>query len=84
MKKSGKYYFNVNLRFPETTFIKIVFISSYRSCKVQSFPGHSNILVSDLQNWHSMFQSWVEICGPCTCDLGSRRGGRWQKGLTGL
>lgn len=50
MKKSGKYYFNVNLRFPETAFIKIVLISSYYSCKMQSFPGHSNILVSNLRN----------------------------------
>lgn len=46
MKKSGKYYFNVNLRFPETIFIKIVFIHSYCSCKMRSFPGHSIILVS--------------------------------------
>ena len=84
MKKSGKYYFNVNLRFPGTIFIKIVFIHSYCSCKVQSFPGHSIILVSNFQNWNSMSQSWVEICGPCTWDLGSRRGGRRQKELTGL
>ena len=54
---------NSSSRFPETIFIKIVFIHSYCSCKMWSFPGHSIILVSNLQNWISMSQPWVEICG---------------------